>query len=68
MACNVVYACLFAVRIQIFANLNVDVVFGFQDGVSVLHYATHSANTFAIKALLRRNADINASDNVGSYS
>lgn len=53
---------------QNFASLNVDVVFGLQDGVSVLHYATRSANTFAIKALLRRNANINASDNVGSCS
>jgi len=68
VAYNVVYACLFTVIIQIFSNLNVDVVFGLQDGVSALHYATRSANSFAIKALLRRNTDINASDNVGSCS
>lgn len=36
-----------------------------QDGATVLHYAARNANSFAIKSLLRSNADINACDNVG---
>lgn len=35
-----------------------------QDGATVLHHAACNANSFAIKAMLRHNADINACDNV----
>lgn len=35
-----------------------------QDGATVLHHAACNANSFAIKAVLRQNADINACDNV----
>jgi ankyrin repeat protein len=35
-----------------------------QDGATVLHHAARVANSFAIKAMLRANADINACDNV----
>ena len=45
-------------------HLNADVVFELQDGASGLHYATRSSNTFAIKALPRQKADVNACDNV----
>jgi len=35
-----------------------------QDGATVLHHAACNANSFATKAMLRHNADINACDNV----
>ena len=36
-----------------------------QAGATVLHYAAQTANITLIKTLLRHNADINATDNVG---
>lgn len=35
-----------------------------QGGATALHHAACNANSFAIKAMLRNNADINACDNV----
>lgn len=46
------------------ACLNLSMASSVQDGATVLHFAARNANSFAIKAMLRHDADINACDSV----